>query len=255
MLSKEEFLKKFNKEDKELAIKIYNNIMVSCNKDITMFSKFFLPPNIWNALKDENLNVSIPIDSDGAFDDGDRRMLSFNNIYDIEYPYKCLQIKNMSKFSTLLHRDYLGALMSLGIEREKIGDLRVEYQSAYVPVYEDLADYIIASLKEVKNSPVEIKVIPKSKLPKSNTEEIIINISSQRIDNYVSKLANVSRSKALELIQSGKVLVDYSKSKDKSQEITVNQTITISGVGKFITGEIVGYTKSRKSKVSIKKYL
>ena len=83
----------------------------------------------------------------------------------------------------------------------------------------------------------------------------MIIVPSLRLDNIVAKLANISRGKAVEVIDGGKVLIDYSKSIDKSKEIKDGQSITISGVGKFIIGEIVGNTKSGRYKVKMNKFI
>ncbi len=78
---------------------------------------------------------------------------------------------------------------------------------------------------------------------------------SLRLDSIVSKLANVSRSKAIELLDSSKVLVNYVKSKDKSQELVKGTRLTIRGNGKYIIGDIIGETRSGKQKIIIKKYI
>lgn len=64
----------------------------------------------------------------------------------------------------------------------------------------------------------------------------------------------LSRSKAQDVIEAGKVLVDYNTIRDKSKEVLSGERITIRGVGKFILGDIVGNSKSGKYKVIIKKY-
>lgn len=255
MISKEDLLKNFSNDDKDSVIRIYDNLILAQNKDIPVFSKMFCSLNIWHYFVENFNRNDFVVEANGAYDEADRRIISFNNMYCYEYPFICLKIINKSKFKTLSHKDYLGAIMSLGIEREKLGDLRVVDNYAVVPVYEDIADYIASSLDCVGRSPVDILIIDTNDLPESNFEEMIINIPSLRIDNYVAKLANVSRSKAIELLQNGKVLVNYSKIKGKSDEIHENNIITISGVGKFRTGTIVGSTKSGKNKVIIKKYV
>ena len=75
-----------------------------------------------------------------------------------------------------------------------------------------------------------------------------------RIDGLVSKLANVSRSKAQMMVEQGKVLADYVKIRDKSYEVKEDERITIRGIGKFILGDIIGTSKSGRLKISIKKY-
>ena len=139
--------------------------------------------------------------------------------------------------------------------REKLGDLRVIDDYAIVPIYEEVADYILYELRSVGRAPVSIQEIQEDNLPKSNFLEGMIIVPSLRLDNIVAKLANISRGKAVEIIDSGKVLIDYSKSIDKSKEIKDGQRITISGVGKFIIGEIVGNTKSGRYKVKMNKFI
>lgn len=255
MISKEDLLKNFSNEDKDSVIRVYDNLILAKTKDIPVFSKNFCSPNIWSYFVEHFNNNEFIVEADGAYDEADRRVVSFNNQYFYDYPFLCLKITNKSKFKSLTHKDYLGSIMSLGIEREKLGDLRVVDNYAVVPVYEDISNYIISSMECVGKCPVEVEIIDKEHLPQSIFEEIVINIPSLRIDNYISKLANVSRSKAIELIQNNKVSVNYCKIKDKSKEIQENNIITISGVGKFRTGNIIGNTKSGKNKVVIKKYV
>ncbi|MDU4326992.1 MAG: S4 domain-containing protein, partial [Clostridium celatum] len=134
-------------------------------------------------------------------------------------------------------------------------DLRVIDDFAIVPIYEEVADYILYELRSVGRAPVSTEEVDEDNLPKSNFLEGVIIVPSLRLDNVVAKLANISRGKAVDIIDSGKVLIDYSKSIDKSKEIKDGQRITISGVGKFIIGEIVGNTKSGRYKVKMNKFI
>lgn len=255
MLSKEDVLKNFLREDTEDVIKVYQAMSLAYNKGIPSFTKFFCKPNIWMYFIKNFSNNNFLVEAKGAFEECDRRILSFNNIYSIPFPYKIIKINNKSKFNNLSHKDYLGAIMALGIEREKLGDLRVIDNSAIVPVYDEVANYILYELKNVGKAPVSIEEITEDNLPISNFLEGVIIVPSFRLDNIVSKLANISRGKAVDIIDSGKVLIDYSKSIDKSKEVKDGQRVTISGVGKFIIREIVGNTKSGRYKVKMNKFI
>ena len=194
--------------------------------------------------------------TNGIFEEAERRMISFNNNYNINYPIEVLKIKNKSNFSNLQHKDYLGAILSLGIERNKIGDLIVKGNAAYVPVIEDISEYILNNLSLIGKSPVEIDVLHNIEgLPSMDFEEITINISSLRLDSVVAKITNLSRSKSIDLLDNNKVLINYVKSKDKSQEIIKGDRLTIRGSVKYIVGDIIGETKSGKKRVIIKKYI
>lgn len=255
MITKQEVIKYFNEEDLNEAIKIYEKYLISYEKDITMFMNKFYPPNIWSFFENNNLS-NFKIESNGIFEESERRIISFNNIYNMEYPIRVIEITNKSSFSNLKHKDYLGGLLSLGIERNKIGDIVIREDVAYVPVVEDIYLYIIDNLTKIGKSPVSVKEIEHfDKLPKVEFEEFIVNVSSLRLDSIMAKICNVSRSKSIELIESSKVLLNYSKINDKSKEVTNKSRLTIRGYGKYIIGNIIGETKSGKQKVQIRKYI
>ena len=255
MISKDEILRSFPKEDIEEVLKVYQTMNLAYSKGITTFTNFFCKPNIWNYFIEKFDSKNFRVEAKGAFDECDRRILAFNNIYDIPMPYRIVKIINKSKFNNLCHKDYLGAIMALGLEREKLGDLRVIDDFAIVPIYDEVADYVISELSSVGRAPVIVEEVFEDNLPKCNYVEEVIIVSSLRLDSIVAKLAKLSRGKAIDLIDSGKVLVDYSKSSQKSKDIKTNQRITIGGTGKFIIGEIIGSTKSGKYKVKINKFV
>lgn len=255
MINKQEIVKHFNEEEINEAIKIYEKYVISYEKDITMFINKFYPPNIWSFFE-ANASNNFKIETNGIFEECERRIISFNNIYNMEYPIRVIKITNKSNFSNLKHKDYLGGLLSLGIERNTIGDIVIRNESAYVPVVEDIYLYILNNLNKIGKSPVDVKLIEQfDEIPKSEFEEFIINVSSLRLDSIIAKICNVSRSKAIDLIESSRILLNYSKVNDKSKEITDGSRLTIRGNGKYIIGNIVGETKSGKQKVQIRKYI
>ncbi|GAB6170351.1 YlmH/Sll1252 family protein [Clostridium carnis] len=255
MIDKELIIKSFDKYEVNEALNVYEKMMLAYKKDIVVFTNSFYPPNIWSFFQRNLITSNLKIDTLGAFKDSERRMISFNNLYNENYPMIMLEINNKSNFSTLQHKDYLGALMSLGIEREKIGDVLVKDNRAYVPVSDGISNYIIFNLQSIGKVPVEINEITNIDiLPNFDFKEEVIIIASLRIDSFVSKVSNISRTKALELIDNGKVLINYVRVKSKSEEISKDTRITVRGIGKFIVGDIVGSTKSGKQRVMIKKY-
>lgn len=256
MLDKEVFIKNFTEDDAKEAIKIYENYKLAYEKDIPIFTSSFCPPNIWSIFEKYCKGNSYLVETNGVFEEAERRMISFNNIYNIDYPIKVLEIKNKSNFSNLRHKDYLGSILSLGIERSKLGDIVVKGNRAYLPIVEEISDYVKCNLTYIGKSPVEINILDNlSDIPSVDFEEIVINVSSLRVDSVVAKIANISRSKSIEIIDSGKVLVDYVKAKDKSQELVEGTRLTIRGSGKYIIGEIIGETRSGKKRIIIKKYV
>lgn len=256
MISKEFYLKNFSDENINEAIKVYEDYKLSYEKDISIFSNIFCSPNIWSFFQNNYVNSDFVVETNGVFNEADRRIIAFNNKYNMEYPIHILEIKNKSNFGELKHKDYLGAILALGIERNKIGDILVKDRKAYVPIIDDISKYIINNLTHIGKSPVEIKLLLNStNLPSFDFEELTINVSKLRLDSIISKITNISRTKAIQLIDTGKVLVNYTKAKDKSQEVWKGTKLTIRGNGKYILGDIIGETRSGKKRVLIKKYI
>lgn len=250
-----ELISKSFGEEKEDVINLYEKYLLAKEKDIPVFGKNFYTPNVWKWFEKNLQSKSIKIENYGVFEEAERRMISFNNIYNTEFPIKLIKITNKSKFSILTHRDYLGGILGLGIERNKIGDLFVEENSCYVAIHEEIKDFIIYNIDKIGKATCKVDIIEDiSLLPHIKFEEEIIMVSSLRIDGVVSRLCNISRAKAQSLIDQGQILLDYAKIRDKSYELKGGERITIRKTGKFIVGSIVGTSKSGKLKVVIKKY-
>jgi RNA-binding protein YlmH len=182
-------------------------------------------------------------------------MIAFNNTYEIPFPFKVIKVANSSKFNTPSHRDFLGALLALGIKRTKVGDLLLQDNCCYFPVCDEIAEFIVDNLKSIGKSPCSATVLPDDFVPPTaQFSEIIILVQSLRVDSIVSKIAKISRDKAQRMIDEGKVLIDYNAVKSKSLDIQAGERITIRGFGKFILGDIIGNSKSGKFRVLIKKY-
>lgn len=245
----------FTDDDRNDALNLYERYLLARDKDISTFGKCFYPPNIWTWFE-ENLSAkNFKVETNGFFEEAERRMISFNNEYENPFPMKLIMIENTSKFSKLNHRDFLGGILSLGIERNKIGDLLVEENVCYVPVHEDIENFILYNLEKIAKVVCKVGVAPKiEQIPKFKFKEEIILISSLRIDGVVSKITNLSRAKAATMIEQGQVLINYSKIKDKSYELKGEERITIRGFGKFIIGDSIGNSKSGRIKLIIKKY-
>lgn len=260
-MNKKDFLASIPYEDKVALSNIYDKIALSIRIKRSLYLNEFYPPSIWKSLKDINNLLGCNISNFGIFEESDRRVISIlteDEFEDInEYPIELIRIKNKSAFSNLVHSDFLGALMSLGIKREKFGDLIVEDQSCYVPVCSEIAYYVKENLIKIGKSPctVDILDIKKSIIPQYKFEEKYIIVTSMRADCVISALCNISRSACVDIINKGKVLVDYQRINNKNYCINEGTIITVRGYGKFKVLEPIGKTKRERDKIKIKKYI
>ncbi|WBW95348.1 YlmH family RNA-binding protein [Oceanirhabdus sp. W0125-5] len=260
-MNKEKFINFFTKEEQSSAIKVYNSLQMSMDYNTLILVDEFLTPNIWYKTSLFLKNYNIKIITDGFFDNAERRMVAFYPnewVSPIEFPYVVIKITNKSKFKKLEHRHYLGTILSLGLRREKIGDVLLNNDTCYFAIVDDIAEYIINSLEKINGCAVSIEKIAKedylSIQSSIELKEKIILSSSMRIDCIVSAVTNLSRSKGEAIISSGKVMVDYSIVNKKNFEIKEGSRLTIRGFGKFIVSEIVGTTKKDRFRVKLLQY-
>ncbi len=249
-----------NMSDKEFLKKRINELSDRAReKYMYTFTEFLSPQE----LSDAYLSVTDikNVFSSGGYEEAERKMLGFGDTselgYDISFPLDILLIEPVQKkFSDELgHRDFLGALMNLGIKREKLGDILVKENSAYLICKEDISDYIISELSFVKHTHIRLKRIdelPEDVRPNLVDREIIV--SNNRIDAIVAKLFNLSREQSLNLFREKKVYVNSAVYENNSGRLKENDIVSVRGHGKFIFIKEGGMTRKERLYVLVRVY-
>lgn len=155
------------------------------------------------------------------------------------------------------HRNYLSAVMKIGMERSKVGDILVDEDGADLFVFDLNSSYIIQGLfglTRFKKSNIEKININDARKKRENFEKFTIIVSSMRIDNIVSELVSCSRNKASELIENERVLVNYETVLKNSKMLSFSDIVTVRGKGKFIIDGLVRNTRGDRLVLEIRKY-
>ena len=155
------------------------------------------------------------------------------------------------------HRNYLSALMKIGLERERIGDILVDDNGADIITFESNKNYIIQSLSELtrfRKSKIELINIDQIRKKEDKFENTTIIVSSMRVDNIIAELAKCSRNKAEELIESERVYINYEAICKNSKIVNVGDVVTIRGKGKFIIDGLVRNTRGERLVLKVRKY-
>lgn len=174
------------------------------------------------------------------------------------YPIRTIQIAPLQKkfAESLSHRDYLGALLNLGIERCKLGDILVEDTQAFLFASETLADFITDELTRVRHTTVMASICGNGEfLYKPKFEEIKGTVASVRLDSLLSLAFNSSRSKLTALIEGGKVYVNGKLITSNGYQVKENDIISVRGLGRFAYKGIISETKKGRYYVSVYKYI
>ena len=201
----------------------------------------------------------------GGYDNCERSILFFypskydNNIIlsNIKNIIKILRIElPKDLYSKYNHKIYLGGLMKLGIKRETIGDIITYDTGADIIVLENISNYLynnIQSLTRFQKCNFEILDIENLKNITPNFKEFDIILPSLRLDSFVSHVMHYSRSNALEVINEGRVFINFSNVTKYNKILSINDIITIRGFGRFYITEILGKTKKDNVKIKVKK--
>ena len=255
-MNKKEFINLFQLEDKNSISNLFDKVILASKTGQTIYCNEFYIPKVWKTLQEIQIQLGVKVFNYGLFEDAQRKMIAFSHEEKLQFPVKVLSVTNKSKFSKLEHKDYLGAIMSLGIKREKLGDIMVSGEACYFPICDDISDYVFANLNRIGNCPCSFQVLDNyvDLIPTASYEEKVIIISSLRMDCVVSSICNISRSFAVEMIDNGKVLLDYTEISSKEKKVSEESIITVRGYGKFKIGEVIGTTQKDRIRLLIKKY-
>ncbi|WP_050614703.1 YlmH family RNA-binding protein [Bacillus testis] len=191
----------------------------------------------------------------GGYDGAERkRALLYPNYYEpSEEDFQCsaIAISYNRKFHELTHPQILGTLMSLGIIRERFGDVLIEEESAKAIVDSDIASYVINNITKIGQAGVSLELASLSDLTAVHTkwQESHMTSSSLRIDSLLSSMTRLSRQKAQDLIQGGKVKVNHLVIEEKDYVCHKGDVISCRGYGRFLIVEIEGKTKKDKWKI------
>ncbi len=212
-------------------------------------------------LQEISILKSLKVDSKyslfGGYENADRCVAAFSNDEVYSYPIVCIKIEPLQqKFSDkLTHRDFLGALMNLGIEREMLGDIKILNNEGYLFCLDKISQYIVDNLSSIKDTSVKCKIIDDipelfNQIP--DEEEYIV--SSLRIDTVVSAVFKMSRNSASQLINQEKIFINSKTVYKDSVQLKEGDVVSVRGYGKFIYSQTVNETRKHKMVVAIRLY-
>lgn len=237
-------------------------------KGSVLFSNF-LNLNELNLFHQVSSDMETPYRLSGGYEFAERQMIAFipdalSYAYtnepehaSLDFPIACLHFQpRNSKFAEkLTHRDVLGACMHLGVERSRIGDIRLDEQNYYIFCEESISEYFLESLTQIRHTMITGgQTEPKNLQWKQTFEHLSGIVASVRLDTIVAFLLKKSRGQGALLIQSQKVFINDRAISSKSYECKPGDVISIRGFGKYIFVGSDGETRKGRIKISLKKY-
>lgn len=228
-------------------------------KGIVTFSDF-LNSNEQNIFHQIENTLFSNFELNGGYENAERQMVAFLPdalYYEWDFPYSCIKIEPAyPKFADKLnHRDILGAVMNLGIERAKTGDILLKDNTAYLFCCESVKDYILQELDRIKHTVVKLS---ETELAHFSIQPDFAYLSgiitSNRLDAVVACICKISRSAASGMIANGKVFIGGREILHNTYVCKEQDVISIRSYGKYIFDSVSGETKKGRININYRKY-
>lgn len=175
----------------------------------------------------------------------------YEDIRDQNFDLTLLEGSFPERFVKIQHRDILGAFMSLGIDRKKIGDIIVTDDMFQLVITSELAPYIMMNFTKVNNVHIELKERPKSRILEKKDEWVHQHhtVSSLRLDVVVKEIYQMSRKDAVHYIKGNRVKVNFTDIDDPSVPLLAHDLLSVRGHGRSKLVEIKGKTRKDKFRI------
>ena len=246
--------------EQDLLQKRFIDLSKQANRKGIVIYSDFLNLSEQNLLSVTKGKLETSYELSGGHEYAERKIAAFLPVdlgYEWEYPLICLKIRPAyPKFAdTLTHRDVLGAVMNLGLERAKIGDILCQKNDYYLFCKENMADYLTESLQKIKHTLVTVNEVdsPQNSIQPEFIEKSGI-ISSNRLDSIVACLIGCSRNEAVKLIQSGKVYANGLEILHNTYTCKEGDVLSVRFHGKYIFDSLAGETKKGRQKIKYRIY-
>ncbi len=159
--------------------------------------------------------------------------------------------------SVLTHRDLLGSLMGLGVVRERVGDILVSPHSADIVASPALREFFLREWTSAGRVKLTVAEIAREELlvPEAHVKAVRDTLPSLRLDAAVAAAFSLSRGRAAELIEAGRVNLDHMPCLKPDRPVAEGSVLTARGLGKAKLAEVGGLTKKGRIGVTFQRYI
>lgn len=217
----------------------------------------FLNPREQQILKEiigrQNIDLQVQSFGGGPHTERNRIIIApfYEGITEDMFQISLKQASFHKKFVNLFHRDVLGAFLSLGIVREKLGDIYIKEDQFQILMDSEIAPYVQMNLKRVKNARISLTKKPLDQLLKveEQWEEGIQTVASLRLDVVLKEIYQTSRRQSDQWIQREYVKVNFKTVDRGSFLLQEGDLLSVRGKGRSKFIETLGRTRKDKWRI------
>lgn len=249
-LNRIDLINHINRPEEKISIrKVIDKMESVMNSHVSTSTDFLNPHEI-------NLSISIlnrfkdrvSYEIDGGYEDSESSIIYIYPAYRYENEENDLVLFKFETNNKIKHGDVLGSILGLSIDRGKIGDILIGEKFTYFFVKREISNFIEINLTKVSKYNILLsREDDISSLPKKKYDYKKVIVSSFRLDNLISKVFNLSRSRVKYMIQAELVKVNFAKETRSHLELELGDLVSVRHYGRFRLYDLEGNTKKGNS--------
>lgn len=249
-----------NKQELFLVNRLNDLANIAYERNIYTYSDFLniYELSILNQIKETLPPVTVKTTGGNVYAERKIAVFSPEEIYyeeSLPITVLCIAPINSKFADKLSHRDFLGAILNLGINRGKIGDIFVKENEAFVYCKEDISNYIVENLFKIKHTQVSVcRVESQSIEIVPDLKEITGTISNIRLDSLIATAFKATRNSIISYIEERKVFINGKLTTSNGAGVKEGDIISVRGKGRFIFEGIIKETKKGRNLIKINLY-
>lgn len=223
--------------EKDELIKRAEDLSARCDRQSKLTSTNFLTPGERAELERWGVHAPVVPYFSGGREECERTIAFFLPYYmdsDTFVPDEYIDaIHITAHFGSPEHRDYMGALLGMGIGREWLGDIMVNGSEAYIFCVPSVSEHLMGIDKVgrcgVTAEKIALSAVPE---PKREMKRVSFSVMSLRLDAVAAGMFSLSRTEAAKRIAAGLVTVNYLPCLKPDMLLSEGTVVSVRGAGK-----------------------
>ena len=244
----------------EELIKRAEDLASRCARTGSVTATAFLTPAEQYELRDFRPRADCAVRFHGGVPGAERACAFFlpdwmdETLFDPGETLRCVRLT--AQFGAPGHRDYLGALLGMGVRREWLGDILIDGSTAHVLCIHTVEPHLL-TIEKVGRCGVKTAAVPLTKVPapERKVRPMSFTVQSPRLDAVLAGLFHLSRTQAAERVRAGDASLNYAECLRPDAEIRPGDVVSLRGHGKAAVRDIGGQSRKGRTYVDGEVYI
>ena len=202
---------------------------------------------------------TVSMESWGGYHEAERVKIAFKNLsYSgvVDFGITALSVSWDSRYRLIGHRDVMGSLLALGIDRAVLGDILMQPSGAQIFIEKKMTEWLKQNFQKVAMVPVSIEEISPEDVhpPEETAKEVRATVASLRLDAVGAAGFGISRAKMAAAVDGQKVQVNWQIAKGVSQSVSEGDIVSLRGRGRIVLKAATGVSRKGRTGILVEKY-